>query len=412
MRKTSGRMKQRLFQILEQGTQNDVASRIVDRILITLIVLNVVVVVLETVDSLYAVWRPWFLAVEILSVAVFTLEYVLRLWVADEHILFREKGPILARVRYMLTPAAIIDLLAILPSYAGLFVPAADLRFLRLFRLVRFLKLARYSPGINSLMLAMRSEMRALLAALVVMVGLALIGASTMYLLERHIQPEHFGSIPAALWWAVSTLTTVGYGDVVPVTPAGKVLGGVMMFFGLGMFALPIGIIATAFAQEVHRRDFVVRWGMVARAPLFEHLSANEIAEVMKLLQSQSFRAGGLIVAKGEPAHSMYFITAGAVEIDLKDGPVLLETGAFFGEIALMRKAQRSATVRAAEDTQLLVLDATDFHHLMEKQPKIATHIREIARSRLKGSNITPRGDIVADELADAHPVTDGEGAS
>ena len=263
MRKTSGRMKQRLFQILEQGTQNDVASRIVDRILITLIVLNVVVVVLETVDSLYAVWRPWFLAVEILSVAVFTLEYVLRLWVADEHILFREKGPILARVRYMLTPAAIIDLLAILPSYAGLFVPAADLRFLRLFRLVRFLKLARYSPGINSLMLAMRSEMRALLAALVVMVGLALIGASTMYLLERHIQPEHFGSIPAALWWAVSTLTTVGYGDVVPVTPAGKVLGGVMMFFGLGMFALPIGIIATAFAQEVHRRDFVVRWGMV-----------------------------------------------------------------------------------------------------------------------------------------------------
>src|SRR5438128_12167184 len=186
--------------------------------------------------------------------------------------------------------------------------------------MVRFLKLARYSPAMRSLLDALYNERRALFGCFVILLGATLVAASIMHVIEGHVQPDKFGTIPDAMWWAIVTLGTIGYGDVVPVTALGRVVAGVTIFGGLIMIALPVGIIATAFAEEIHRRDFMVTWGMVARVPLFAELNAGEIADVMRLMRAQTVEPGDVIVRRGEIAHSMYFVAAGEVEIELKEG--------------------------------------------------------------------------------------------
>jgi voltage-gated potassium channel len=216
------------------------------------------------------------------------------------------------------------------------------------------------------------------------------------------VQPDKFGTIPEAMWWAIVTLGTIGYGDVVPVTALGRVVASLTIFVGLIMVALPIGIISTAFADEIHRRDFVVTWSMVARVPLFAELRAGEIADIMRLLRAQQVEPGSIIARRGEPAHSMYFVAAGEVEIELREKHIRLGPGHFFGEVAALRRARRSATVMATERTSLLVLDAHDLHALMEREPRIAGRIRDVVRSRIGRDIVTPRGDMVTEEIEDA----------
>ena len=154
------------------------------------------------------------------------------------------------------------------------------------------------------------------------------------------------------------------------------------MVFGLMMLALPVGIVATAFAEEIHRREFVVTWGMIARVPLFNTLSASEIGDITRFLNARTVAAGAVIVRRGDAAHSMYVIATGAVEVELPNGPVRLGEGQFFGEMALLEKSVRSATVRATEPTKLLVLDSADLHTMMDRNPAIAARITAIARAR------------------------------
>ena len=243
----------------------------------------------------------------------------------------------------------IVDFLAIAPFYLSMFFQI-DLRVLRVFRLVRFLKLARYSPALQTLGKVVVNERHALSGAAIVMCGLLLFASTVMYFLERHVQPEVFGSVPAAAWWAVATLTTVGYGDVTPATDLGKFFGGLMMIFGLGMFALPIGIMATGFAQEINRREFVVTWSMVAKLPVFERLKAGTIATVMGVLKSQTFPAGGIVIREGEHVDAMYFVTAGEVDVFTKEGEhLMLEQGHSFGEAALVADNGASNYIRVAK---------------------------------------------------------------
>jgi voltage-gated potassium channel len=357
-------------------------------------------VVLETVDWLGARYRAVFDVVEWVSVAIFSVEYALRIWVADARVGPDRSARWSARARYCLGPSGLIDLLAIAPFYVSFFFPSVDLRFLRMFRLVRFLKLARYSPALGSLLQAIASEGRALIAALVIMLGLVLTAASALYLVEREVQPERFGTIPDAMWWAVATLTTVGYGDVIPVTSLGKVIGGLVMIFGLAMFALPIGIVATSFAQEIHRREFVVTWGMVAKVPLFSSLNASGIADVMRLLTARVAEAGEIIVREGDEAHSMYIIASGRVEVLLADDTVELSDGDVFGEIAVLRSSRRSATVRAIERSRLLALDAVDLQRLMDFEPTIAEQVWQVATERVGAENLTLDGDMTSKEIS------------
>jgi voltage-gated potassium channel len=393
-------LRRRIYEILELGTFGDWTSILVSRLIVALIILNLVTITLESVPELSARYGLFFTAVETVSIVVFTVEYLLRLWVAVEHAPYGHLAGRRARIRYALSLAGVVDLLAVLPFWIALVFPI-DLRILLVFRIVRFLKLARYSPAMRSLFDVLSRERRALSGCFLILIGVALVAAAVMYHVEREAQPDKFGTIPDAMWWAIVTLGTVGYGDVVPITPFGRLVATFTIFSGIVVLALPIGIIATAFAEEIHRREFVVTWTMVARVPLFAELNAIEIADVMRLLRSQTVDAGATIVRRGDPGHSMYFVANGEVEIELKDSKIKLGVGDFFGEIALLRQTRRTATVKALTRTSLLVLDAQDLRALMERSPRIAARLKDMASKRLGGAQITPEGDIVAQELAE-----------
>ena len=275
--------------------------------------------------------------------------------------------------------------------------------------MIRFLKIARYSPAMRSLLEVIYRERRALFGCVVILIGATILAAALMHIAEGGSQPEKLGTIPDAMWWAIVTLGTIGYGDVVPITTAGKLIAGATIFMGLIMVALPVGIIASGFAEEIHRRDFVVTWGMVARVPLFAELDAAEIGDIMRLLRAQQVEPGGVIARRGDPAHSMYFVAQGEVEIELPHERVRLGVGHFFGEIAVLRRARRSANVIAVSRTSLLVLEAQDFHALMDRDPRLARRVQEVVRNRLGREIVSPRGDIVTEEVADAEVVKDNE---
>jgi voltage-gated potassium channel len=376
------RARRQVYELLEHAQPGDLWSERIHGLLIFFIVLSVASVVLESVPSLRDTYGRLFDVVEILAMIVFTTEYALRLWAAVEYPPYRHMMPWQARRAHMMTGGAIIDLLTVIPFYLGFFIPA-DLRGFVIFRLLRFLKLARYSPGMRSLLEAVHEERRALAACLVILMGLVIAAASVMHLVEHEAQPDKFGTIPDAMWWAMITLTTVGYGDVVPTTALGKIVAAMTAVMGLVMLALPVGIIATAFSEVIHRREFVVTWGMIARVPLFADLAAEEVAQIMRLLRSRAAETGEIIVRRGEMGHSMYFVASGQVEIELPHGRRhVLGEGQFFGEIAVLKNARRTATVRAVVRSQLLVLDAADLRILMVQRPDIAQRIHEVARSR------------------------------
>ena len=408
IRHTIAKLRHRLYGLLEHGPIGDRAGRITGQFIVALIVANLVAVVLESVPEYEAQYRALFLAIELASLVVFTIEYGLRVWVAVEHAPYRHMKSIKARLNFMVSPFGIVDLLAILPFWLA-FAGPADLRVILIFRFVRFLKLARYSPSMRSLLAALNSERRALFGCLVILLGATTVAASIMHLVEGSVQPKNFGTIPDAMWWAIVTLSTIGYGDVVPVTAAGKLVAAATGITGLVMMALPIGIVATAFANEVHRRDFVVTWSMVARVPVFSGLSAIEISDIMELLRAEQIETDEIVVRRGEAAHSMYFVAAGEVEIALHHEHIRLGAGHFFGEIAVLRRARRSATVTALTRTSLLVLDAHDLHALMERQPRIAERIREVARKRLEGRAPSAKGDMLTEELEVAQEAADGD---
>lgn len=243
-------LRSRVARTLElPSAPDDKLGRASDLFITTLIVLNVTAVVLETVPSIHTPYRPWFLGFEMLSLALFSLEYAGRLWTAVEDPQFSH--PVKGRLRWMTTPYAVIDLLAILPAL--LFV--VDLRFVRVLRLLRLLKLGRYSRSMQVLGRVMHKRREELVMSLFLVMMALLLVSSFVYYAEREVQPEAFGSIPAAFWWGINALTTVGYGDVAPVTLVGRTLGGVAALLGVGLIALPVGILASGFVEEMRQAD-------------------------------------------------------------------------------------------------------------------------------------------------------------
>ena len=393
-------LRKRVYQVLEQGPVGDRLSSTVDRFLVLLIVVNLLAVALESMPQYQTRYAGLFALIEYFSLVVFTIEYGLRLWCAVEHGPHQHLAARRARMKYAFGTAGIIDLIAVLPFWLTMFLPG-DLRFVLVFRMVRFFKIARYSPAMRSLLDVLYTERRALFGCLVVAIGSSVVAASLMHLAEGKVQPDKLGTIPDALWWAIVTIGTIGYGDVVPVTALGKLIATGTIFAGLVMMALPVGIIANAFAEQIHRRDFIVTWSMISRVPLFAELDAAEISDIMGLLRAQVVEPGEVIVRKGDAAHSMYFIAAGEVEIVLKGKkePIRLGVGQFFGEIAVLRRSRRSATVIALARTNLLVLDAHDLHALMQRDLRIATRIKDVVDKRVGSEVFSAKGDIVSEEI-------------
>ncbi len=371
-------LRRRVYEIMELGHGEDTTSRIFDTFIVSLIILNVAAFVMETVPSMAAAYGPAFHTFEIVSVAIFTIEYLLRLWAAPEVPFFSRMPGWRARLNVARQPSMIIDLLAVLPFYLNQ-VLGLDLRFLRVLRLLRFLKLSRYSPALHTLVRVLSNERRSLMAALLLLVTAILFASAGIYLIEGEIQPQHFGSVPQSAWWAIATLTTVGYGDAIPMTPMGRVFGGLVMVFGLCILALPVAIVSAGFAQEVGRRDFVVNWSLMSRIPMLADLDAREVGALMPLFHAHNFPPKMEVLQAGVPSHAMFFIASGRVEMQHPDADVVLGAGDFFGAGAMLTGDAPSGPFVTTTKCRLLKLHAEDFHRIELLNPRFARDIREQA---------------------------------
>ena len=244
------RLKQRLFDILHDDDVEDPIERYFNTFILVVIFLSVISVILETEESLFNLYSAFFITFEIITIVLFTIEYLLRIWTCAMDP--RYHSPIIGRLKWALTPMAIVDLVAILPFY----IPSSglDLRFLRAVRLVRLfrlLKIARYSQSLKTLSSVLRAKKQELLITLFAGVILLILASSLMYFIEREAQPDAYSSIPSSMWWGVSALTTIGYGDIYPKTVLGKLIGSLIGMLGIGLFGLPAGIIASGFITEL-----------------------------------------------------------------------------------------------------------------------------------------------------------------
>ena len=248
-------LRKAVYDILQNDEFESKLSRSVDTFLILLILANVAAVICESVDTWYYTYQQYFADFEDFSLVVFTIEYLLRIWCVVEenpknmhwHERWRE------RWKWVKSPGALIDFIAIAPAFINFFVNI-DLRFLRILRLFRLLKLTRYFVAMRILLVVISKEKGSFKAVLFILIIMIVTAASGIYLVENQAQPEEFESIPKSMWWAVVTLTTVGYGDVIPVTTMGKVLGAVITILGVGLAALPAGILASGLASELEQR--------------------------------------------------------------------------------------------------------------------------------------------------------------
>ncbi|WP_018240098.1 cyclic nucleotide-binding domain-containing protein [Ensifer sp. BR816] len=276
-------------------------------------------------------------------------------------------------------PGIVIDVLAVFVPLSAFLL--ADTRDQSLYCAVWLLKPLRGSAFFSLLGKVLAKEARNLIGVTSVFGIILFAAAFAGYLIERDVQPDKFGSIPLAMWWAVVTLSTTGYGDAFPQSFAGRVLSGLVMMCGIGIFALWAGILATGFFEELRRRDFVRNWQMVAAVPLFQKLGPGALVEIVRALRPRIVPAGSVICRKGDAGDEMFFIVEGSVDIATPK-PVELGPGAFFGEMALISGEPRSATVSAATEVSLLSLHSADFQLLSSSSPEIADIIRKTALER------------------------------
>src|SRR3982074_2610717 len=392
--------RRRLYMLLNPDSPAR-AARLFRLVHHVLVAIGIAAMLADTVPIIAADYDPVLRGAYYLVGAFFVAEYVLRLIAAPDLPGNEHHGPLRARLLWAGSRGGGLCLLCALPALAALArVPSTSL-----FGFVWAFKYVRYSPGLASLGRVVRKAQQALLSVLLGFAIVLLTAASIAYLVERDANPEAFGSIPAALWWAIVTMATTCYGDVVPQTVAGRILGGVVMMSGILVFALWAGILASGYAEELRRREFLRTWELVAKVPFFHHIGASLIAEVARLLLPREFPAGAVIMRRGQAGDCMYFIIDGEVEIRLQAQELYLGPGQFFGEVALLTGAPRNATVVAAQACTLLSLDIVDFHELLARHPELARIIHEEAQQRPGGGAVPPpppRGEpaLAIDESA------------
>lgn len=246
--RTIEKIKNRSFEIVHLSRDNDVASKIFDISLISLIIINIIMVITETFNISQNVQNV-IKYVETVSVIIFSVEYLIRLWIAD--LLYTEMNPVLSRIRYMFSFMAIIDLLSILPFYIPMLIPVdlRVLRALRILRLFRLFKINRYTDALSTIGQVFKRKASELISSIFVVLLLMIISSVIMYNVENQAQPDLFNNAFSAMWWAVATLTTVGYGDIYPVTVLGKLLSAIIALLGIGLVAVPTGIITSGFME-------------------------------------------------------------------------------------------------------------------------------------------------------------------
>jgi len=336
------------------------------------VVIGVLMLVILTVEPAYDAAHRWVNAVLWGCLGFFTFEWAVRL----KHTFSAGRG-----WAYLFSGRGMVDAAGVLAVPLALLL-GADPTTAWLFAVLWLLKVIPGVPGLRRLRRVLVLESGPLLSVLVLFLMVLFLGSVAEYVLERDVQPATFGSVPAALWWAVVTLTTTGYGDVVPITPMGRMIAAFVMICGLGVFGLWTGILATAFAAETRRDNFLRTWESVTKVPFFADLGPSAIADVTHMLRTIDLPPRAMIIRKGQQGDCMYFIASGEVEVDLPGKKVRLTEGDFFGEMALLGNNLRSANIVTTKLSKLLVLDLVDFRLLMARHPDLAETIDAEARRR------------------------------
>jgi voltage-gated potassium channel len=326
---------------------------------------GVVMMVLLTVDPAYEAAHHWVDAVLWACLAFFVFEWVVRLRQA----FMAQRG-----LAYVISGRGLLDAVAAAAIPLAIIL-GANPKTAWLLGVFWMLKVVPGIPGLRQLRRVLVLESGPLLSVLVIFLMVLFLASVAVHFLERGVQPVAFGSVPATLWWAVATLTTTGYGDVVPITPLGRLIAALVMICGLGVFGLWTGILATGFAAETRRDNFLKTWESVSKVPFFAALGPSAIADVTHMLRT-------MIIRTGQAGDCMYFIAAGEVEVDLPGKTVKLGEGAFFGEMALLGNNLRSANITTTRVSKLLVLDLVDFRMLMARHPDLAETIDAEAKRR------------------------------
>jgi voltage-gated potassium channel len=370
--------RRRLYRLLDPDSA-DRSARTFRLVHHTAVVAGIGIMMAVTVGPMEAAYELSLAIAFAIVAAFFVVEYVLRLIASPEKPGSDHYGPWQARLVWAVSFSGLFDLLCALPGVIALF----EWHAATIHGGIWMFKFIRYSPGLASLRRVVGNARDALLSVLLGFCIVLVVAATLAYLLERDVNPRDFGSIPNALWWAIVTLTTTGYGDVVPLTIGGRMLAGTVMVSGILVFALWAGILASGYAEESRRREFLRTWDLVAKVPFFHNIGAPLIAEVARLLRPREYQSGATIVRRGEQGDCMFFVVEGEVEVQIQPEPVFLGAGQFFGELALLTRAPRNASVIATKPCWALALDIVDFHELLARQPELARVIHEEAIRRL-----------------------------
>ena len=329
----------------------------------------------------------------IILLSIFTIEYLGRIWSAPESCtnLPEENDDVREyetdhhyRFHYVISLLGIIDLLVIFSILHNII--GVDLNSWQNYVVVLGLfKLSRYIPGIEIVGAVVKKE-RVILTASLLCLGLLVVILSTaLYLAERNAQPEAFRNIPTALWWGIVTMTTTGYGDITPITPLGRILGGVAMLGGIAMLAIPAGILASGFAEELRYREQINNWQIVSNLELFHDLDSNCIADITRHLRSIVLPKNTIVFKKNSTPDAIYFIADGAVEVQIyprPPSPIILKNGDVFGEAGLLENRKRNATVKTITASRLMALNIHDFHRLANDHASLKKKIELINLSR------------------------------
>ena len=396
-----------VHEILELIPGEGVTRRCGQAVIVLAIVFTVVVVIAGSARIFTGPVQDWLDLLVKAAMVLFTAELIARIWVFDAGGGRQRTNPhpLRDRIRYVLLPGNLLDLIAILPLLLGI---EPELVILRAFRLMRVLRFTPYGTAVESLEAVLYTERRALIGVFIMLILMLIVASTLVFVAEREAQPEAFASVPHAMWWGLATLTTVGYGDVTPITLTGRIMGGFVTIIGVGMFALPAAVLASGYTREFRRRGFVETWDLVAEVPLFTELPAARIADLAAMLKPRTARPGQVVVRKGEHADSMYFVVSGALEVELDPEPVILHAGDFFGEIALIEHGDRIATIVSLEESRLLVLDAQDLGRFLDSNPELREILAKVSRERQAGHGgqpvwpVKPRADETAGERRQA----------
>ncbi len=315
---------------------------------------------------------------------LFLVEYLSRIWVAPEMPHMADMTPLKARLRWAVSVPGLIGLLAIMPAIllaGGYNIVGTDAA--SIFCILWILKLGLHAPAFGTLARVISNERAPITSVLIVFAILLMSAATGAHIVERDGQPQQFGTLPNAMWWAVVTLTTTGYGDVVPLTAIGRIIGSLLMISGIAVLALMTGVLATGFAQEERRREYLRVWDQVSRVPIFASLGVVTLSEIVGKLRTRYYPARVLVLRRGDPGDSMFFISNGEVEVRLPTGgTVRLGDGAFFGEMSLLNRQPRAASIATTMPTTLLVLYASDFYEIASHIPALAEAVENEARRR------------------------------